>query len=355
MDAASQAYSNKSACGLRGLSSVESNFAMSISGAGLRASGETAAERDLMARLELTGHQRSLQRLQTWCGPQDALAFVIGNAVAGVNLGVSEGHVVRAHAANLTGWALGIAAGRKCNILRLAVAADGKLPDDVRAQVLDHIEADDWTVTRVRMPVREVLRLGPDPETTLAGLGRHTRRNVRKALKLAATEGISFTFCERQTVLGSDALYNLACRTDPAPLRASRIRDFETYADQTGRPFRSVLQAADGTPVSYACGFVEREASYMIYQLNDRAYHRVGPSLMHRGFLMEELARRNCRELTFVYGCSGVLRHSCLPMVTDEYWVMRRTPIARLTAIALARLRPGILLGKLARLALPLI
>jgi len=39
-------------------------------------------------------------------------------------------------------------------------------------------------------------------------------------------------------------------------------------------------------------------------------------------------------------------------MVADHYWVMRRTPAARLRTVVLANLQPIHLLGKIARAAL---
>ncbi len=70
---------------------------------------------------------------------------------------------------------------------------------------------------------------------------------------------------------------------------------------------------------------------------------------MHRAFLLEALVQRSCKEVVFVHGCSGILRHSCIPMTTDHYWIVRRTPAAWLRAAMLAKFPPGSLLGKISR------
>ena len=143
---------------------------------------------------------------------------------------------------------------------------------------------------------------------------------------MAAAEGFTFTFTEGASQLSDAFIADLASRTDPVPVRSHRMRLFEAYADRSGRPFRTTLRRRDGDIVSYCCGFLGQDAGYLLHQLNDRVMHRVGPSLMHRAFLIEALIERACRELIFVHGCSGILRHACVPMVADHCWVMRPHP-----------------------------
>lgn len=324
-----------------------------ITGDGLRGLADTSAERDLLARLEFTSFQRGANGLHFCIRPASATsAYWFRNVVGGVAVGLAEGVMLHREGTDVAGWAHEIAAANGCSILRLATAAEGELPDEPGCQAESLGEFRHRTVTRVRMRLREVLRLAPSYEASLAGLGRHTRRNLRNARKLAGSERIGFEFHEGPFPIQNGPLRVLASRTEPHPVSRRRMRVFEAYADQTGRPFRSVLRDGRGEVISYCCGFLGQSAAYLVYQLNDRERNGIGPSLMHRAFLIEALVQRSCRELVFVHGCSGILRHSCIPMVADHYWVMRRNPATRLKAAALANLMPDHLLGKLARAAL---
>ncbi len=320
---------------------------------GLRRLAATAAERGLLARLEFTSFQRRATAVYSCHHPAgSASAHWFRNTIGGIGIGISEGVILRAEATDIAGWAQDVAAAIGCSILRLVTAAEGELPDDVGSRVESLGSPYGPTVTRVRMQLREVLQLASSWDDTLAGLGRHTRRNVRNIRKAAAAAGIAFSFLGDADPVPDGLLRTLAKKTEPHPVSSRRLRVFEAYADQTGRAFRSVLREANGTMISYCCGFLCQSTAYLVYQLNDRGRNEIGPSLMHRAFLIEALVQQSFRELVFVHGCSGILRHSCIPMVADHYWVMRRTPAARLRAVMLANLQPNHLLGKIARAAL---
>ncbi len=312
----------------------------------------TAADRDLLARLDFTSFQRRATGLYSCHHPTGAAsAHWFRNAIGGIGIGISEG-IIRGEATDIAGWAQDVAAANGCSILRLVTAAEGELPDDAGSRVENLGGARSPTVTRVRMKLREVLQLASSWDDTLAGLGRHTRRNVRNVRKAAAAAGIAFSFLGDAEAIPDGLLRTLARKTEPHPVNGRRLRVFEAYADQTGRAFRSMLREADGTVISYCCGFLGQSTAYLVYQLNDRGRNDITPSLMHRAFLIEALVQQSFSELVFVHGCSGVLRHSCIPMIADHYWVMRRTPAARLRAVILANVQPNHLLGKIARAAL---
>ncbi len=326
---------------------------LSIAGNRLCWLAATAAERDLLARLEFTSFQRRATTLYSCQHPTGAAsAHWFRNAIGGIGIGISEGVILRGEATDIAGWAQDIAAANGCSILRLVTATEGELPDDAASRVENLSGACGPTVTRVRMKLREVLQLASSWDDTLAGLGRHTRRNVRNVRKAAAAAGITFGFLGDADAIPDRLLHTLAKKTEPHPISSRRLRVFEAYADQTGKAFRSVLREADGTVISYCCGFLGQSTAYLVYQLNDSSRNDICPSLMHRAFLIEALVQQSFSELVFVHGCSGVLRHSCIPMVADHYWVMRRTPAARLRALMLANLQPNHLLGKIAHVAL---
>jgi len=325
----------------------------SFGGNGLCSLAVTAAERNLLARLDFTSFQRRAAALHSCHHPAGAAsAHWFRNAIGGIRVGISEGVILRGEGTDIAGWAQDVAAANGCSILRLVTAAEGELPEDAGSRAESLGGPHGPTVTRVRMKLREVLQLAPSWDDTLAGLGRHTRRNVRNARKAAAAAGIAFSFLEDTGAIPDGLLRMLAKKTEPHPISSRRLRVFEAYADQAGRAFRSVLRDADGTVISYCCGYLALSTAYLVYQLNDCGRNDIGPSLMHRAFLIEALIQQSIGELVFVHGCSGILRHSCIPMVADHYWVMHRTPAARLRAVVLANLQPNHLLGKVARAAL---
>ncbi len=249
-----------------------------IAGNGLRARANTSAECDLLARLEFTSFQRRARTLYS-CNDMSASAssYWFRHTVGGIGVGVSEGVVLGGKGIDIASWAPEIAAANRCGILRLATASIGELPGKP-TQVESLGSSRKWAVTRVRMKLDEVLHLAPDWEETLVGLGSHTRRNIRKARKLAAEERIAFSFLEGAAFIPDDLLRKLARRTEPHPIGGHRMQVLEAYADQTGRPFRSMLRAATGEIVSYCCGFLGQSVAYLVYQLNDREWNAFGTS-----------------------------------------------------------------------------
>lgn len=210
-----------------------------------------------------------------------------------------------------------------------------------------------WIVVRNPSPAREILPLASTDEATLANLGRHTRRNLRAARKHAAAFGFSFEVYARKSLLTDVERAELAGKTKPLGLRISEITRFEAYVDRTGRPFRSVVRDADGTIISYCCGYLGTpNAAYLLYQLNNSTYHPIGPALLHRSLLLPWLIGQGCKEIVFVHGCIGVLAHACLPQHLEEVWFMRRSIRAYCYAALIRLAKPGAPIGHLARLAL---
>ncbi len=187
----------------------------------------------------------------------------------------------------------------------------------------------------------------------LAGLGRHTRRNIRAARRTAAAEKFSFNVSIAELAPDPPFLAALARKAQEFAVPGKLMTRFEAYADLTGRPFRSAVRAADGRVISYACGYLgDPNAAYLLYQLNDPDWNAIGPSLLHRAYLIEWLIQSGCREFVFVHGCSGVLRHACLPQALEQFWLMQRSTAAYVGAAAISVLKPDASIGRLARLAL---
>ena len=303
----------------------------------------------MVARLETTGLQRGAKELSCCGFPEgDAASRWFDTQWLGLRLGLIEGVVLRADPGTSARLALASASEGNAQL-----ALFHGLGTDERATGTYRLDLGrNWQGVCVRAPYREVMPLEQDYEQMLASLGPHTRRNVRHVRKLAEAEGITFTFATGAFGVPERLRGPLGRQTEPYPVSLRRMRGFEAYADAAGLAFRSVLTAPGGGVVSYCCGFTEGETAYLLYQLNDQAWSRISPSLLHRAFLLEQLVAGICRELIYVHGCSGILNHACERMTMDRYFLMRRSPAARLAARLIAGVSPKSVLGKSARAAL---
>lgn len=306
------------------------------------------AERMLRARLEYTSVQRGSGRLSVMDDGGQVVSW-FSYSVLGVPTGLTEGIVLGCGPKLPFDWLQRFGADTGASLVKLTRAVARPLPESPRPpQRSPH-----WTVVRRAARARDVLPLRPDYDKLLAGLGRHTRRNLRLARNLATAERLVFRAEAASPLLTLSERAGLARRTRPHRLSLSLIARLESYADQTGRPFRTAVTGPDGRVISYACGyFGEAAVAYMLYQLNDPAHNAIGPSLLHRGFLLEWLIGRGCDELVFVHGCGGILQHACLRQPLEEVWMMRRTMPAYVGAGLIGLVKPQASIGRLARLAL---
>jgi hypothetical protein len=311
---------------------------------GLRALARSSRERALASRLELTAFQQRASAVQFADAVRDAsTALWFETRKFGFNLGITEGIALRsAHAAE---WAVHIANETGSAVTQLTAPAPEEFAGR-EAETVRLASKRGWLLTRTRARFREVMLLGPSYEATLTMLGKHTRRNIRIARKTAAATDLTFTFSRDGTKILREAHVELGQTTEPYPLAEPRMRRFEAYADMAGQPFRSVITSVTGTILSYSCGFIDKQSAYLIYQLNSSKWSELGPSLMHRAYLIEALADLRCQELVFVHGCSGILTHACLPMDFDRFIVLRDTAAGRATASLIRKLRPKSRIGR---------
>ncbi|GAC1339329.1 MAG: hypothetical protein NVSMB18_07320 [Acetobacteraceae bacterium] len=329
----------------------ERAFAAATAGEGVRALGKSAVERLLLARLEVTGQQRGARHL---CSieaspPDGSVALWFPNRALGLGTGVGEGVALPRNAGCALEQIEHIGSNLDERLLHVAAPVDDE-SEPLGSRRTFQLRR--WIATRVISPLKEQLPLADDFEAMLARLGRHTRRNIRAARREAVDHRIGFSVTTGPCPLSAPVLASLAVHTQPHRLAQHRVRRLENHADRTGRAFRSVLTAADGTVISYCCGFLDGSSAYLLYQLNNPEWNWIGPSLLHRSYLIEALIGRGCSELTFLHGCSGTLRHSCIPMKFARIVLMRRTATAFVSAAAIAALKPKTGLGIGARAVL---
>jgi uncharacterized protein (DUF433 family) len=308
----------------------------------------------LLARVELTAFQRHVRRLTAIAlpphGTNAVKTMAFSHDICGVSTGLVEG-VCFGQAQEQSFCSADLLDRSGAEILSLTAFGPSESPDPAGAPRFYGGERVTAMVAGRRL--LEALPLGESFDATLASFGRHTRRNIRNALRAAETERITFSLLDHRGTTPFADHPALARISRPHPIRSSRAERFEMYANLTGQPQRSVLRAVDGRIVSYCCGFVGAPGVFhLVYQLNDPDWNRIGPSLLHRAFLIRLLVARGFHELLFVHGCSGILRHACDPVPIQQILVARRTVRAKLALAGLARLKPGTRVGQLARASL---
>jgi hypothetical protein len=155
------------------------------------------------------------------------------------------------------------------------------------------------------------MTLAPDFDLFLAGLGRHTRRNIRHYMRKVASIGISFvallTEEEYQSAvhrLNSDSSF----RANVSRLaRDERLLALHSGAQRVG------LQAANGDFVAVLCGFTSGTRFHLLTQLNDVKLEQLSLSLVLRGLLIKHLIASGHTELQFMGGASLSLGRFCAP------------------------------------------
>jgi hypothetical protein len=183
---------------------------------------------------------------------------------------------------------------------------------------------------------RDLLLLEGDPEIFLSRLGRHTRRNVRRADRIAGETGMVFRYREGSRAAAIEDIRALAARNKPAPLTLKRLAAHETLIAGKKSGFESQLALATGEVISYCRGFIEGNVAFLVYQANDPTVPRINLSLLHRFKLIEQLIGQGVRELMFPFGCAGLLRDACVPVQIEERIVIRTSVAGIATALTLS-------------------
>ena len=155
-------------------------------------------------------------------------------------------------------------------------------------------------------------------EEFLAGLGKHTRRNIRYHVRRAQAAGIAFDPAV------SKAEYTAAVRRLSAsaefPIAERRLaRDIRLMDKFHGDRF--ALRTADGAIVAALCGFSANGRFYLLSQVNDAQLAAFSLSLVLRGIGIQHLIAQGVREVQFMGGTSLALGRFCDRMNYSSYFI----------------------------------
>jgi hypothetical protein len=200
---------------------------------------------------------------------------------------------------------------------------------------------------------QELLRLGADPEQFLTRLGKHTRRNIRRAERISQELGMRARFQLNPRPLSrDDAVHDLAARNKPVPLTAKRLSAYEMLIAGKAVGFESRFTLESGAVVSYLRGYIDNGIAYLVYQANDPIVPRINLSLLHRFLLIERLIADGVGEIIFPFGCEGLLKAACETLHMEECVVIRPNLRGLLTAAMVATCLPRTRIAKLVRATL---
>jgi hypothetical protein len=186
----------------------------------------------------------------------------------------------------------------------------------------------------------DILPLTRDAEAFLARLGRHTRRNVRRAERIADELGMDFMFENTASSESVRQLQRLAALNKPVPLRRRRVRAYEALIARKTGGFESRFRTAGGEVVSCCRGYIDGRVAYLVYQVNNPVIPRINLSALHRFKLIERLIGEGVTALVFPFGCEGLFQPACQVVALEERVAIRRSLRGAATAIAVMLMAP---------------
>jgi len=185
----------------------------------------------------------------------------------------------------------------------------------------------------------EALELPGDYETLLRGLGRHTRRDMRRVRRDAAAAGFIFEFREAARSRSAER-HLLGFETHPKAYRPDQIDAYDTFLAAQERSFHALLRSRSGELLSCCAGFISQGAAFVLYQLNHRGYRSASLSLTNRSYTIEHLISLGIGEFVLPGGGSGILTHACQMRQDGELILIKRAALPILKSIAVTLLRP---------------
>lgn len=185
----------------------------------------------------------------------------------------------------------------------------------------------------------EALELPVDYETLLRGLGRHTRRDMRRVRRDAAAAGFRFEFREALRS-GRSERHLLGLETHPQRYRPNQIDAYDSFLATQERSFHALLRSRTGELLSCCAGFISQGAAFVLYQLNHRRYRSASLSLTNRSYTIEHLIGLGLREFVLPGGGSGILTHACQMRPDGELILIKRAALPILKSVAVTLMRP---------------
>jgi hypothetical protein len=187
----------------------------------------------------------------------------------------------------------------------------------------------DTEVTVQPSTVQEVMPLESTYLDFLQRLGQNTRRNILKCREQAKMNNIKFSASHSIELLRPLDIHKLAKKNMPFPVDRRNLAKMIQFVSTHPKQFHTYLNRPGERPFSISGGFIEGDIAFMTYQLNDRSYRGLTPSLMLRSFLTEYFIDVGVRYIAFVGGCSGLLLYQCTLVPAVKLLFVRRTVAAR--------------------------
>jgi hypothetical protein len=295
-------------------------------------------QRSLLAEIELRAHRYNSQLQTMPVGPPGEPGGTIHfceRRVGGWRTGIYDGAVLlsgAASSAQIRLWLDSLApALTDADAVTLRIIGPG-MPTQLSNSSQENRRVAKETAQPIK--IQEVMPLADTFESFLRGLGKHTRRNMRHAQSRAKHDGIKFCFTTAESPVDRSKLLTLAKLNMPFPIEPRQFLGMIRLLAAQPRPFQANLSQLVDHPFSVTGGFIEGDLALMIYQINNRIFRGLSPSLMLRSFLVQALIERGVRHLAFVGGCVGPLYHQCTDVPAAEALIMRRTPVARAKHLA---------------------
>ena len=166
-----------------------------------------------------------------------------------------------------------------------------------------------WSVVLEDQAEGDLLELPDDYETFLAGIGPHTRRNLRYYRRKAEAEGIRFipTIDLEEYEQAIEAMREVTDFPHDAIRQARDRRFFQAL----GEPLLVGLHGSNGQFVSILAAVRFEKCLHILSQLNDQSLRRMSISVVLRSYLIEEAIKLGFTSIHFVNGSSPMLGRYC--------------------------------------------
>ena len=198
-----------------------------------------------------------------------------------------------------------------------------------------------WCKSEIR-PEGDWLHLDGSYESFLHSLGPHTRRNLRNYRRRAEEQGYRFV-PEISLAAYESAAHALNQYAGSPETLEHEQRDHRFFAQfrnqfgsQFGPPVLAALAAPDGRFVSVLAGVRAGNHLHLLSQFNDESLDGFSPSLVLRGYLIEQLIAQGIASIHFVNGASGPLARFCDPVLMRTISVDSRRSVLHPVKLATA-------------------